>query len=118
MEKDIILTKEETEASDKPPVKDITFEVEYDPIGQKFFIHLGGVEAVIAYTQVNNVLDLHHTVVPESFKGQGLAEKMCAFAFDFAKKNGFKIIPSCPYISQKFLPSHPEYKDIVTDSYF
>ena len=117
MEKDIIIRPGEVE-NDKPPQRDITMNVENDPIGQKFFIHLGTVEAVIAYTQVNNVLDLHHTVVPESFRGQGLAEKLCSFAFEFAKKNGFKIIPSCPYISKKFLPEHLEYKELVTDSYY
>jgi len=113
--KDLIpVRKEDMEDNEKPPAKEITYDVEYDPIGQKFFIHLGNVEAVIAYTQVNNILDLHHTVVPDKFRGMGLAEKMCLFAFDFAKKNGYKIVPTCPYISQKFLPGHPEYNEFIT----
>ncbi len=91
------------------------FEVQNDPIGQKFFIQLGNAEAVIAYTQINEVLDLHHTVVPENFRSKGLAAKMCIFAFEFAKKNGMKIIPTCPYISEKFLLEHPEYKNLITN---
>jgi len=118
MEKDIIVTKEEMEDKEKPPQRDINFEVEHDPIGQKFFVYLGNSEAVLAYTQVNNIFDIHHVAVPEEFKGRGLAEKLCSFAFEFARKNGLKIMPSCPYLSKKFLPEHPECKDVVTDSYF
>ncbi len=117
MEKDIIIRPGEIE-DDKPTPKEITMDVEHDPIGQKFFIFLGNSEAVLAYTHVNNILDMHTTIVPESFRGKGLAEKLCFSAFDFAKKNCFKVIPSCPYISKKFLPEHPEYKDLVTENYF
>ena len=115
MQKDLIpVRKEDMEDNDKPPVKEITYEVEHDPVGQKFFIHLGNVEAIIAYTQVNDILDLHRTIVPENYRGMGLAEKMSVFVFEFAKKNGYKIVPTCPYISQKFLPDHPEYSSLIT----
>jgi predicted GNAT family acetyltransferase len=92
----------------------LTFEVKHDPYGQKFFIELKNCEAVIAYTQVNDILDLHHTVVPEEYSGRGFAEKMCTFAFEFAKENKLKIIPTCPYIAEKFLPKHPEYNGLIT----
>jgi len=40
--KDLIpVRKEDMEDNEKPPAKEITYDVEYDPIGQKFFIHLG-----------------------------------------------------------------------------
>ena len=57
MEKDIIIRPGEVE-DDKPPQREVTMDVEHDPVGQKFFIHLGNVEAVIAYTQVNNILHI------------------------------------------------------------
>ncbi len=90
------------------------FEVQHDPTGQKFCIKLGNTEAIMAYTQVNNILDIHHTMVPEDYRDAGLAKKLAVFAFEFAKKNSLKIIPSCPYLSEKFLPEHPEYRELVT----
>lgn len=90
------------------------FEVQHDPIGQKFFIALGNTEAILAYTQVNNILDIHHVAVPEPFQGKGLAEKMSVFAFEFAKKNKMKIVPTCDYLAEKFLPKHPEYNSLIT----
>ncbi len=93
-------------------------KIEHDPIGQKFFISFGNEEAVVAYTQVNEYLDLHHTEVPASQSGKGIAEELVKFAFEFARKNGYKIIPSCPYIKNKFLPSHPEYSDMVAEEAF
>jgi len=91
-----------------------TFEVQHDPIGQKFFIPLGNTEAILAYTQINNILDIHHVAVPEPYQGKGLAEKMGIFAFEYAKKNGLKIIPTCEYLHEKFLPKHPEHKNLTT----
>lgn len=91
-------------------------EILHDPVGQKFYVPLGKEEeAVVAYTQINEYLDVHHVFVPDAFRGQGLSERMVKFAFDFAKRNRMKIIPSCPYVKEKFLPEHPEYRDIVSE---
>ena len=40
--------------------------------------------------------------------------KSTSALIDRLKKNGYKIVPTCPYISQKFLPSHPEYNEFIT----
>lgn len=114
-EKDIVIPILDNDAHKKSGEKEPTFEVKHDPIGQKFYIELKNSEGIIAYTQVNDILDIHHTAVPEEYRGQGLAEKLALFAFEFAKKNKLKVIPSCPYIAEKFLPKHPEYKDLVTN---
>lgn len=112
-EKDIIIPI--IQDGHKKKEEKLSFEVQHDPRGQKFCINLGSTEAVIAYTQINDILDMHHTLVPENFRSMGLAEKMALFAFEFAKKNNLKIIPTCPYLSEKFLPEHPECKDLITN---
>lgn len=89
--------------------------IEHDRVGQKFLISFGGEEAVLAYTQINNCLDLHHTDVPSSQRGKGYGEALAAFAFEFARKNGYRIIPSCPFIKNKFLPQHPEYSGLIAE---
>lgn len=31
----------------------------------------------------------------------------------FARENGLKVIPSCTYISGRFMEKHPEYNDLL-----
>lgn len=92
--------------------------VEHDPIGQKFVIPLGQEkEAVLAYTEVNTTWDVHTVIVPDEFRGQGLAEQLALFAFETARKKGYKILPTCPYLAERFLPKHPELSSLVTQEY-
>ncbi|MBI4175688.1 MAG: N-acetyltransferase [Candidatus Aenigmarchaeota archaeon] len=94
------------------------FRVQHDKVGQKFFIDFGdNTEALMAYTEVNNVMDLHHTYVPEEHRSEGIAEQLAHAAFEFARRNEMKIIPSCPYVRDKFLKQHPEYMDVVTHEF-
>ena len=93
-------------------------EIEHDPAGQKFFIRLDTEEAVLAYTEVNKILDVHQLIVPEEYRAHGIAEELCLHVFNWAKNNGYKIIPSCPYVKEAFLKKHTEFKDIVVEDYF
>ena len=74
-----------------------------------------GQEALLAYSQKGNLLDFHHTFVPESLRGRGLAEKVVKAGFDYAKEKGLKVLPTCPYISGPFLARHKEYRSLVSD---
>jgi predicted GNAT family acetyltransferase len=59
------------------------------------------------------VLDLQHTFVPGSFRGQGMAGKLCVAAFEHAKEKGYLVQPTCSYISDTFLPRNPQWNDLV-----
>ncbi len=90
-------------------------EVVHDPTAQKFTIPLGQEkEALLAYTEVNATWEAHTVIVPEEFRGQGLAEQLALAAFQKARAFGIKILPSCPYLTERFLPKHPEFSDVVT----
>jgi len=88
-------------------------EVRHDPVGQKFYIELGKEEAVLAYTEVNNIWDIHQVIVPEEFRGQGIAEKLTLHVFEVARERGIKIIPTCPYVKNRFLEKHKEFEDLI-----
>lgn len=60
-----------------------------------------------------DVLDLQHTFVPSSFRGQGVAARLCVAAFEHAKEKRFLVQPTCTYISDTFLPRNPEWNDLV-----
>lgn len=87
--------------------------VQHDPVGQKFFVMVEGKEALLAYTQVNDVLDLHHTMVPPELDGRGIAEQLAHAAFEYARTHRYKVLPSCPYIRETFLPRHSDSNALV-----
>lgn len=93
--------------------------IKHDKTAQKFYIDLGNKEeALLAYMIVNDIMDIHRTFVPESHRGEGLAEKLARKAFEYAKKKKLKVIATCDYVKNKFLERHQEYKKMVTDNYF
>src|SRR3989344_24632 len=112
---DFQLREGDTESGEK---KQLTGEIEHDETGQKFFIAYEDDEAVLAYTAVNDIMEIHHVFVPESQQGKGVAGSLAEAAFRYAENNGLKIIPACPYIKDTFLKKHPEWGRIVTESYF
>ncbi len=87
-------------------------EVVNDLQGSRFVINVEGNEVYVLYTEDKNTLDLYSTYTPPQLRGQGLAEKVVLAAFEYAKEQNLKVIPSCWYV-RKFLEKHPEYESIV-----
>ena len=90
---------------------DIT--VEHDTQGSRFRVSLQGYEACLMYRRTGGEIDLYHTYVPEVFRGRGVAERLCAAAFEYAKVNKLTVVPSCSYISGAYLRRHPEYQSLT-----
>ncbi|KAJ4951821.1 hypothetical protein NE237_028653 [Protea cynaroides] len=59
------------------------------------------------------VMDIVHTFVPSSKRGQGLASLLCVSAFSHAKANSMSVIPTCSYVSDTFLPRNPSWNSVV-----
>ncbi|MFZ2173386.1 MAG: GNAT family N-acetyltransferase [Rhodococcus sp. (in: high G+C Gram-positive bacteria)] len=58
------------------------------------------------------VVSFMHTVIVEDFGHQGLAGIIVGRSLDLARSYGWKVKPVCTYV-QRFLTSHPEYRDLV-----
>ncbi|KAM3386992.1 hypothetical protein ACQJBY_010098 [Aegilops geniculata] len=58
-------------------------------------------------------MDMVHTYVPGSKRGQGLAARLCDAAFAHARRHGMRVIPTCSYISDTYLPRNPAWNDLV-----
>ncbi len=54
-----------------------------------------------------------HTGVPEAFKGTGAAAALVDHLIAEARREGFKIIPYCPYVRARY-EKHPEWRDVMT----
>lgn len=59
-----------------------------------------------------NTVEIHHTEVDGSLRGQGIAGKLAERAAYWLRVNGKKVIPSCSFAASWFAGS-TEYKDLV-----
>uniref|UniRef100_A0A0E0KQT0 N-acetyltransferase domain-containing protein n=1 Tax=Oryza punctata TaxID=4537 RepID=A0A0E0KQT0_ORYPU len=59
------------------------------------------------------VMDMVHTYVPGSKRGRGLAARLCDAAFAHARRHGMRVLPTCSYISETYLPRNPEWNELV-----
>lgn len=82
--------------------------IEHDDMAQKFVTEAEGEEALLAYTMINDSLNLHFLTAPN----KEVADELCAAAFEYARKNGLKIISSNAYVDE-FLKKHPEFDELI-----
>ena len=91
-------------------------EIQRDEHGRKgaFYIDEDGEwVAELAYERTaDNLLVIDHTEVDEKLAGQGIGKKLVEAAVNFARENGLKIKPDCPY-TQKVIDETPEYRDVL-----
>ncbi|MBA3671440.1 MAG: N-acetyltransferase [Gemmatimonadaceae bacterium] len=78
----------------------------HDAAASVFQIDTAHGKALLRYVERNGVLDLVHTEVPEVLEGQGYGSALARAALSHARKEGKKIIPSCPFVTA-YLKRHP-----------
>ena len=87
--------------------------VEHDLTSHRFTVAGSGGTAVLAYTPAgSDVIELYSTYVPPADRGRGIAARLAQAAVEYARAEGFRIIPSCWYVAV-WLRRHPEYADLV-----
>lgn len=65
--------------------------------------------AELLYKNISKTeISIYHTFTPEEDRGRGIAAQLATAAFKFAKENGLKVRPDCPYIPN-FLQKHKEW---------
>ena len=87
-------------------------EVTDNPDANRFEILTDEGAAILTYKRRGADLDLIHTEVPPALEGRGYASALATAALSFARREGMKVIPTCPYV-KAFLARHPEYADLV-----
>jgi glycerophosphoryl diester phosphodiesterase len=91
----------------------MNLDVRQDRKERKFYTSIEGQEAKIEYAEgVDGTLNLLHTFVPEELRGRGIAAELVRQTLDRVRREGGRIVASCPYI-QAFLEKHPEYQDLA-----
>jgi hypothetical protein len=83
-------------------------EVRHDPEGSRFVVDLPDGQAELFYGMfADDVLDLQHTEVPPSGKGQGIGDALVRAALRYARERGVRVMATCPYV-QSWLRRHPD----------
>lgn len=59
-------------------------------------------QALLEYHTANKTINFHHTYVPPSMRGKGMAEKLVRAGLSWANQQQLTIEASCSYV-QKFL---------------
>ena len=91
---------------------DVSPQVTHDPAAGRFEIRTEQGTALLNYARRGPDLDLVHTEVPRPLEGRGYAAALATSALDYARGEGMKVIPSCPYV-KTFIDRHPAYADLV-----
>lgn len=92
-------------------------QIFHDEEKKKFFLVLdenAEEECYLAYREEGDVLDFYYTFVPEDYRGHGIASKLVETALEFAKKEGFRVRPTCPFVND-YIQSHEEYKALMPE---
>jgi hypothetical protein len=85
----------------------------HQPDRHRFVLSLPGGDAFVEYAEAGpRTLDLQHTVVPEAEQGQGVGSALVERVLAFARENGLKVIPSCPFV-RSWLEEHAGWEDVV-----
>jgi predicted GNAT family acetyltransferase len=91
----------------------MTVVIRHEPEARRFVTATGDEAAYITYRELDGrILDLDHTFVPRRFRGGGIASQLTAHALQFARAGGYRVIPSCPFVST-YIARHPEYRDLL-----
>ncbi len=86
----------------------------HDPATGRFEIRTDEGTAVLTYLRRGDVLEMVHTEVPGELEGQGYGASLARAALDYARQEGARVIPSCPFVAA-YIERHPGYAELVAD---
>lgn len=91
---------------------DIQFRIDANQRGS-FYIEKDGKQiAELDFEVKDGVLNAYHTGVRKELEGQGIAGKLFDDMVSYARKNNYKVLPTCSYILVKFKRNEDGFKDI------
>lgn len=88
-------------------------EIRHEPTRGRFTLEMDGAVAYLIYREVAaGTLDFDHTFVPPALRGGGVASRLTEHALRYARAQGAKVIPSCPFVA-RYIERHPEFRDLT-----
>jgi predicted GNAT family acetyltransferase len=87
-------------------------EVKHDKKTERFVAEIEGYEAYLSYNVLDDIIDLSYAYTPPEIRGKGIAKIVVEYAFNYAKANNLKVIPTCSY-AQAFVKRYDNYKNLL-----
>ena len=80
----------------------------------RWVVDIDGQAAEMTYSRVSRTLIIiDHTAVPDALRGRGVGQQLVLRAVEDARREGFRIIPLCPFAKTQF-DRHPEWRDVLS----
>jgi predicted GNAT family acetyltransferase len=82
----------------------------------RYVARIAGVEGegeIIFTNRGPNLISADHTGAPETLRGTGVAPALVTSMIEDARKNGFRIVPICPYVRAQYR-KRPDWADVMT----
>jgi predicted GNAT family acetyltransferase len=95
--------------------EDFPYRIEHETLGAKgaFFIRQDGKRlGALTYSRSPSVTILDHTEVSDALRGTGAGRRLVAEAVRWARAEGIKLLPLCPFAKSVF-DKTPEYADVL-----
>jgi hypothetical protein len=89
-----------------------TAGVRHDPERRRFEIESEAGTAVLTYGLDGETVVFTHTLVPKALEGQGIGSRMVRAGLDWARANGLKVVPQCPFVAA-YIERHPEERELL-----
>ena len=87
-------------------------EVKHDKENDRFVAEIEGNKAYLSYNVNDDIIDLSYAFTPTELRGKGIAKIVAEYAFNYAKENNLRVIPSCSYV-RAFVERNENYKDLL-----
>lgn len=93
--------------------KAMHYDLRHEEAANRFVADFGeGPVAEVNYHLTDSALDIERTYVPPERRHQQVGERIVAFAMDYAREHGLKVIPTCPFVHD-VVERNPEYRDLI-----
>jgi predicted GNAT family acetyltransferase len=86
--------------------------VRHEPESRRFVIDTPSGLALIDYRIAGGVAVMPHTFVPPEQEGRGLGARLVRAALAFAREEGLRVDPRCPFVAAYFR-RHPDEQDLL-----
>ena len=86
--------------------------VSHDSEAGRFELELEEGRAYLRYRLEGGVMDLVSTWVPPAHRHGGIGERVVLAALEHARTQGYRVIPTCPFVSH-VLAANLRYADLV-----
>src|SRR5262249_34133144 len=87
-------------------------QIENNERAGQFEAREGQQEPFISYRRQAESIRFLHTQAQPGLEGQGLAARLTRTALDYARTQGLRVIPICPFVAA-YIRTHTAYQDLI-----